>query len=71
MDLMLHVVRVQEGADDDLAGRVGPPAEDKAPAESQESQVMMTTRATPVCPAMKELKRELATGGHRVRPDSA
>ena len=31
-DLMVHVVRVREGTNDDLAGRVGPPAEDKAPA---------------------------------------
>ena len=28
----MHVVRVREGADDDLAGRVGPPAEHEAPA---------------------------------------
>jgi hypothetical protein len=76
-NLVKHVVRVREGADDDLAGGVGPPAEDHAPTvdrgvpsdddDSGMSQVMMTTRASPMCP----VRKELGTGGHRGRPVSA
>jgi hypothetical protein len=50
-DLVLHVVRVRQGSDDNLAVPVVPPPEDSASAV--ESHVMTRMREEPVSPARK------------------
>jgi hypothetical protein len=62
---VLHVLRVRKGSDDDLPVEGVPQSDDGPQPWTEEFQVMVTTWASPVWPAVKESYKELGTGARR------
>ncbi len=75
-DLVTHVVRVRQGADDDLALTVGPPAEDHAPAvqggvPGDDGDVGIAGIAREKTPRINTAASETAGGREMVRSESS